>query len=56
MTDQRKVAPDKADENVECPFCKEKGFDLPGLKHHLLGYAVFSGEPCCKIFKDTEEL
>jgi len=33
-------------EDVTCPFCKEKGFDLIGLKYHFeMGY--------CKPYNDT---
>ena len=30
---------------MECPFCKEKDFDLPGLKYHfVMGYCeIYSG-------------
>ena len=26
------------DDNLECPFCRENGFDLIGLKNHLIRY------------------
>lgn len=29
-----------------CPFCRDGGFDLVGLKGHLLC--------CCEVFRDTE--
>jgi len=32
-------------ENIQCPFCKEKGFDLIGLKHHLFNN--------CEVFDKT---
>lgn len=29
---------------IECPFCKEKDFDLPGLKYHfVMGYCEVYG-------------
>lgn len=32
--------------DIICPFCKEKGYDLIGLKYHLLqGY--------CKVFNSV---
>lgn len=34
---------------VLCPFCKEFGFDLIGLKSHLL-----NGD--CDVFNNTEDL
>ncbi len=36
------------DEHVLCPFCKEPGFDLPGLKDHLSNY--------CDEYNKTETL
>ena len=34
--------------DIVCPFCGEKGFDLVGLKYHLLNY--------CNLFLDTESI
>jgi len=34
---------------VECPFCKEKDFDLIGLKHHL-----DTGQ--CSVFEKTDTI
>jgi hypothetical protein len=34
-------------DDVQCPFCKEKGFDLPGLKRHFV-----SG--WCPVYEQTE--
>jgi hypothetical protein len=39
--------PLKSNDEVVCPFCKESGFDLIGLKSHLLNED-------CEIFNDTE--
>ncbi len=33
------------DAEIQCPFCKENGYDLVGLKHHLLYH--------CEGFEDT---
>ncbi len=35
-------------ETVACPFCKEKDFDLIGLKNHLFYY--------CKDFEKTNSV
>ena len=34
--------------NVICPFCGERDFDLIGLKHHLINY--------CESYFNTEEI
>jgi hypothetical protein len=34
--------------NIECPFCHEKDFDLPGLKYHIKYY--------CNTFETTEDI
>lgn len=34
---------------IECPFCKEKDFDLIGLKSHFL-----AGD--CEVFENTSHL
>ena len=35
-----------SDENIICPFCKDDGFDLVGLKHHLnIGW--------CEVYNNT---
>ena len=38
----------EAEKQVTCPFCKETGFDLIGLKMHL---SPVLGD--CSIFKET---
>lgn len=42
------------DGDVVCPFCKEGGFDLVGLKRHLEGDYQFSSEGC-SAYEDLEE-
>ncbi len=32
-------------QDIDCPFCKENGFDMIGLKNHLLTY--------CHVFEAT---
>lgn len=44
----RKQSDEEQIEYVECPFCKERDFDLPGLKLHLYKY--------CDVFKETEDI
>ncbi len=41
-------------DTVKCPFCGEGDYDLVGLKHHLTGFHIFSGEyGGCDKFKAT---
>ena len=40
------------DQNIQCPFCGEDGFDLIGLKKHLLGFLIFNG---CEAFQEVTE-
>ena len=35
--------------DISCPFCKDDGFDLAGLKSHLL-----KGD--CSVFNDTSNI
>lgn len=37
-----------SDEDIKCPFCKETGFDLVGLKDHLFGR--------CEAYEKTESV
>ena len=47
---QEEMSPDKdVDEDVVCPFCKELGFDLVGLKSHLT-----HGD--CEVFNNLETI
>ncbi len=36
------------DAGLDCPFCKDTGFDKPGLKYHLETY--------CKKYNEVEEV
>lgn len=36
------------DDDIKCPFCHEDGFDLVGLKQHLLNW--------CPEFEDVETI
>lgn len=41
------------DEDVVCPFCGERGFDLYGLKIHLEGTLL--AEPCTEFMACGEK-
>ena len=37
------------DDLISCPFCKEHGFDMVGLKHHIMN-------GWCESYEDLEVL
>jgi hypothetical protein len=39
---------------VECPFCKDKGMDLVGLKHHILTGYCEGYEKTMTIWEESE--
>ena len=48
MTHSGEYATDEDTSDVTCPFCGEDGFDMPGLKDHLV---------CdCEVFAETIDL
>lgn len=49
-----------AEELVSCPFCKENGFDLIGLKNHIEQYCevypnIISAEEARRLLREARE-
>ena len=45
---RRQALQESINEDIICPFCGEKDFDLIGLKYHLKWY--------CEVYSNTEDL
>lgn len=39
---------------IECPFCKDKGMDLVGLKHHILTGYCEGYEKTMTVWQESE--